>query len=407
MKLFSSSKEKVDAAAPGYEEREKKTPIVGYILLLAMFIISLWLGWQALDDLASIPKRPETLSRCADEFINQFEFLSRKYAYQHRDIYYEPPIEKYSPGAPIPAEYPGIRQTEEPPCNFSLYETGRGIHTRFDKKRSLEKEIAHTQEDSAKTRTFLDATNQEIAALERQYGIGLLEKIVQGEGAFVDPVIREKVVSLGQQKEKLQNELSSSAGALEIAQSELKTANAGLLELYKDLSAEYDRAWKWHDFWVFLLQFLAAGPFFFVAFKYYLRLHRIDSPYTIILTALVAVASVLLVRVTLTWFWSLFLAELWQWIKNSAFLRSMVFYLGMLFSIAVFGGAVWFLQKKIFDPRRLSLRRMRNKECPVCRASLDLAKEYCPNCGTKISERCPSCGKDKFAALAHCPYCGK
>ena len=72
MKLFSSSKEKVDAAAPGYEEREKKTPIVGYILLLAMFIISLWLGWQGVGGLASIPKSPETLPPGADAFIHQF-----------------------------------------------------------------------------------------------------------------------------------------------------------------------------------------------------------------------------------------------------------------------------------------------------------------------------------------------
>ncbi|OGL87384.1 hypothetical protein A3I40_03800 [Candidatus Uhrbacteria bacterium RIFCSPLOWO2_02_FULL_48_12] len=87
-------------------------------------------------------------------------------------------------------------------------------------------------------------------------------------------------------------------------------------------------------------------------------------------------------------------------------IRSLVFYLGMILSFVLFGGAVYYLQKRIFDPRRVAIRRFRLKQCPRCQTNLDLAISFCPQCGHQIKERCASCGQARFVELPACPHCG-
>ena len=183
-----------------------------------------------------------------------------------------------------------------------------------------------------------------------------------------------------------------------------------LADAYQPVFAEQNQRLRWYDFLVFLLQVAFVLPLFFVALRVYLRQLKRNSPYAVIATAIVAVAGVLLLRVLLMWFWDLFLARLievlWQWIQNFQIILSLVFYLGMVLSFVIFGGAVYYLQKRIFDPRRVAIRRFRQKRCPQCQTTLDLAEMFCPNCGHHIRERCAACGEQRFLELPFCPHCG-
>ena len=91
-----------------YPESENRTPIAGYILLLAMFIASVFFGWRALDDLQNVPTRPELLSQCAAEFVEYtWEDWGREYQGNFREAYAPPPFEPAAPyrgGKPIPVK---------------------------------------------------------------------------------------------------------------------------------------------------------------------------------------------------------------------------------------------------------------------------------------------------------------
>ena len=128
------------------------------------------------------------------------------------------------------------------------------------------------------------------------------------------------------------------------------------------------------------------------------------------ITAMLGVASLLLIRIILVWFYGLFLQQvlevLIRWFSKYGFFKSILYYFFMAFSFMVFGGAVYFLQKRIFDPRRVAMRRFRAKQCPHCQTSLDLSHDFCPNCGHQIREKCSQCGQARFVGLPHCPSCG-
>ena len=69
MALFEK-KEEISRVTPGFEESERKTPKAGYLLLLAMFVATLFFGWRATDALQDVPTKPESLSSCASPFLN-------------------------------------------------------------------------------------------------------------------------------------------------------------------------------------------------------------------------------------------------------------------------------------------------------------------------------------------------
>lgn len=371
-----------------YGETEQKTPKAGYILLIIMFVVSLYFGWRALDDLGNVPRKPELLSRCAASFITYtWEDYGR---YPSPEYIYAPAVEPY--------EFSYPPKQEKPECVFSSFEVAYGVPVIFEKRKSQDLALFNAELD-------LQKVNRTIDDLERQYNLGLQERIAE-EQRKLYPVleIQNQLAGLRGERTDLENRISAIRAELKPLDDELKT-------VYLDVMRDYRSAWRWYEFKVFLLELLFVLPIFWFVFQVYRKLLLRHSPYTIIWTALLGVVAVLFARILLVWFWDLFLArvleEIWDYIRNIALLRSLVFYGGMFLSIAVFGGATYFLQKHIFDPKRVAMRRLREKKCPRCQASLDLAQTFCPNCGMRIREACSSCGKLRFAGMRFCEHCGK
>lgn len=369
-------------------ETEQKTPKAGYILLIAMVVVSLFFGWRAVDDLQDVPQRPEILSYCANQFFTyEWEDFGRyeNARFIQPEFVYEPngfPVEKN-------------RQQEE--CTFSHLEVSRGIPAVYEARKAMALSLQNVQLE-------LDKTNNSIVDLERQYNLGLQERIAEEQRQLYP------LAEIQRNLEPLRRDRASLEIQIDALRSDLKKADDELKGLYANLLPDYRREWRWYEFKVFLLEAIFVVPFFALVFALYWRLLRRKSPYTIIFTALVGVASILLVRIFIVWFWNLFLARilqtLWAFVQNFALLKSIVFYAGMGLSIFIFGGAVYLLQKHIFDPKRVALRSLKHNKCPQCEFTLDVAAEYCPNCGRHIRETCQACGKQRFVDFPVCPHCG-
>lgn len=384
--FFSQKKEEISRVNPGFEVEERRTPKAGYILLFLMFLSALFFGWRALDDLKDVPTRPQALSRCASSFITYDWSDGIEYNYRS----YPEPIDDY-------LEYDSYRSyRKEQGCVFSQYEVKHGVPAVYEKRKAVEVRLDALQRQ-------LNQVNTSIREYERQYNLGLQEKIADEQRRLYP------IAALQENLENARREKANLEIQIDQARAEIKPYTDQLKALYKDVARDYRADVRWYQFKIFLLEAIFVFPFFVLALWFYRRLLAKNSPYTIIATALVAVASVLTFRILIVWFWSLFLARLiqkiWEYIQNFAILKSMVFYGGMVLSIALFGGAVYLLQKRIFDPRRVAIRRLRDKKCPNCQVSLDLSAAYCPNCGRKIREECSVCHKERWVDFPHCQYC--
>jgi len=205
-------------------------------------------------------------------------------------------------------------------------------------------------------------------------------------------------------------EVNALTGKISALSDQLKPSDVKLKALYQNVLSDWRWQWRWYELWVFVLQSLFVFPFFFFVLRWYFRLSAKNSPYTIIATFVLATAAIFVVVIACKYFWSLFLAALleglWEIIKNIQILRSLITYAGMFLTIGLFGGSVYLLQKKIFDPTRAAMRRLRDYKCPACQFSLKLARNYCPHCGTQILEKCAKCQNARYTDLKACPYCG-
>ncbi|MEK7160963.1 MAG: zinc ribbon domain-containing protein [Patescibacteria group bacterium] len=396
LNFFGKKTEEISPTTPGFEESERKTPIVGKILLIIMFIAGLYFGWQAVNDLGELSKEPEPLSACsyryAEENVNNLNSLIRKSSLEQ--YYYQ--------------DYYGNDSSE---CVFSKIEQEANAAYLFEPRIPVEKELTDIITKLNSTQTLLDSVNNQLQNLTQEYGVGLQEREVNvDQPVFSISSQQQTINSLKQEQNTLlvkKNELESERISKE---AELTVIDQRIKEAYKSIFEKQNRLLRWYELKTFLWQFFFIGPFFLLVFLGYLRFHRKNSPYTIILTAMVAVAAVLLLRVILVWFWGLFLANvlkvLIEWFARYDILRSLLFYFGMILSFVIFGGAVYWLQKKIFDPRRVAIRRFRVNQCPHCQASLDLSVFFCPNCGVQLKEKCAKCEQARFIDLPSCPYCG-
>ena len=398
---FKKTTEEISRTTPGYEETERRTPVTGIILLLLMFVAGLYFGIFAMEDISNIPNEPKSLSSCA-------------YRYQERGSTVASPayLSRYAHEATLDEFAFASYTTAECLGRLSSYETEGGIAPLLQQRSILEIQVspAYLQLRDTVLPSLRDVQYQ-IGRITGEYSVGLQEEMAEVEKPLfpTQPVqssitaLRAQEGELLQWQGKLETQLNSVRDSIELIDDQLTAA-------YKPVFKAHERALRWYEFQVFLLQFLLLIPFFYLALRKYLELHRKNSPYTIIVTAIVAVLGILLLKTILFWFWGLFLERilnvLIEWFSMYDLFRSLLFYFGMFLSFAIFGGGVYFLQKKVFDPRRVTIRRFRAKQCPQCQTNLDLSAEYCPNCGAHIREACSKCGKERFIGMPFCPHCG-
>ncbi|MEX2033056.1 MAG: zinc ribbon domain-containing protein [Candidatus Colwellbacteria bacterium] len=399
--LRHSKREEISRITPGFEEKEKQTPRAGWLLLIIMFVVGLFFGWRALDDLARLPDQPEPLSSCSYNYETGYLIESPVRPVNlpplyNKDAYYDSYYEY---------DQSDLR------CQFNEIEEANGVSAIWSEREPLAKEKNNLDREFGDITASLNDVQAQIDRLINEYSVGLEEqKLGVGEPIFPTGSARSNLNALRAEEQELirqKDDLGSQIGELD---GQIKSIDERLKETYKPIFEEQNKRLRWYEFKVFLLQFLFTLPLFWFSFRWYLRFHRKDSPYTVIALGILGVSSILFLKVILFWFWGLFLAQVFEviirWFTQYEIIRTLAFYLGMMLSFVVFGGAVYLLQKRVFDPRRVAIRRFRAKQCPHCRTNLDLAVFYCPNCGSQLKEKCEKCGQARFIGLPNCPSCG-
>lgn len=405
--FFKKDIKETDNKELGFEERERHTPIAGYVLLIAMTIVSAWLGFTALSDLENVPTKPQALSSCSVPYIS----YGWQDSWRSMGTYYEYTAQPvYSPEAAFP--YKVTPPTAQPqPCVFSDLERKAGVEAAYGDSRPVRDQLANFRNQLSQKQNTLAQIDSQTAELRRQYEIGIGEKGAQvPSGIYSLTQLQAQLKPLEEQKTGLTAEVNTLESQISTLSDQLKPSDVKLKALYQNVLSDWRWQWRWYELWVFALQSLFVFPFFFLVLRWYFRLSAKNSPYTIIATFVLATAAIFVVVIAGKYFWSLFLAALleglWEIIKNIQILRSLITYAGMFLTIGLFGGSVYLLQKKIFDPARTAMRRLRDNKCPACQFSLKLANNYCPHCGIQVLEKCMKCQNARYTGLKVCPHCG-
>jgi len=399
MTIFFGKKEKPEEEAIGFEPEEQKTPWFGRILLIILAGVLLYFGWSGLSDLGRIPQKPEPLSSCFGFFdssgrIDKEKVL--KYPYiNYTDYDYQ--TETYN-----------LRT-----CEFSSHEKKIGVPEAYNEAQKAWQEKDNYQRYNLQPlQNQLNQVSAAISQKQKEYDLSLQEVQAGKPPVGKTPEqLRIELQDLQNQKQQITLKLGQAQAELQLKENIFKEKEAILVNKIGQAIDLYNHAWAGYKFWVFILEMLFTLPFFAASVWFYFRLLRKNSPHTIILLPVVFVFAILVARNLILYFWASFLADLLEiLLKLSGILaifRVLLFYFGMLLAIVFFGGATYLLQRKVFAPARVRLRRLKSRKCPHCETPFDFTKNFCSGCGSPLLQKCSNCGQDKFIDFKFCPYCGK
>lgn len=363
-----------------YEEiSEKKTSKLGYILLVIMVFFVIGVGETVFSDLKDLPKEPISPSYCILSSIENLENLS------YLDC----------PG------HDGFNETDK---MFSLDVKFLAINKELQNISELNTQIDENDSN-------INQLGDSIKNLSENYDLSLQEKMASEDAIMNRPEIKNDIINSRTQINSLQTDIAQKEQQRNEIISRITPAVSELQQSYQEADENYFNAVAWYQFKIFLFTLIFILPFFALSLYFYLKLKQKNSPYTIILTAVMTAFSILFLQVVgtflydilpKTWFYRIF-----EFFMEISFLRYVIYYGSVILVIGIFGGIVYYIQKKVYSPTKVAIRRLKDKKCPRCSFALDPNHNFCPDCGLQLKEKCEQCGNLKIRYLSHCPSCGK
>jgi len=366
-------------SSEGYEEiSEKKTSKLGYILLFMMAIFIIIIAQTVFSDLKEIPAKPNAPAYCIASLKNS-DYL-KNLSYQQSCRFTD--IDK----------------------KFNLDSGYNNISAKIDQIASLNKQISSNE-------ASLRSNEREVSKLSRDYELSLQEKMANEKGIIDKSNVKDDVAQKRNEMDDLKKQNALLGKQRDVIISQVDSEIGTLTKSYDDALEFYKNMEAYYKFKVFLLMLLFVLPFFAVSVYLYLKLKKKNSPYTIIFTAIAGASSFLFLQIVLTFLYDIlpkeWLARIFRFFMNIPFLRYVIYYGSVILVIVIFGGIVYFIQKKVFSPEKVAIRRLKDNKCPGCSFTLNAEHNFCPKCGQKIKEPCIHCNNLKIRYLSHCPYCGK
>ncbi len=363
-----------------YEEiSEKKTSKLGYVLLFFMVIFVIGVGETIFADLRNILEKPVAPSQCA---LSSAENIVNA---NHLNC----------------SEYVGFNSVDR---RFDIDVKYNEMEPQLQEVVSLNKEIALSKKQ-------LNAAELEFQKLNGEYDLSLQEKMAEEEAIMNIQQIRDKISIertngevLRKQIKNLEAEKSKIIAGLALPTEDLKQS-------YKEAQEYYQNKKAWYKFKAFLLTLVFILPLFAISVFYYLKFKKRNSPYTIILTAITTAFAFLFLQVMVVFLYDIlpkeWLARVFRFFLAVPFLRYVIYYGATFLIIGIFGGIVFYIQKRVFSTKKVAVRRLKDKKCPGCSFPINYKHNFCPDCGLRLKEVCKNCGGKKIRYLAHCPNCGK
>lgn len=174
--------------------------------------------------------------------------------------------------------------------------------------------------------------------------------------------------------------------------------------------SDYRNAYLLYKFYIAILSFLFALIVFVVLYKMYVRQKIKNSPHTIIFSVATFAYGLVLLQISLLFIWDTIPHRLLEWIGNLfAIFTPLVYlvqFLWPIFIIAIFGYAVFRIQKRLYSPQNILKRFITDKKCPGCGNGVDFMKPFCPLCSYEIQIHCPSCHELTLKGMPYCSSCG-
>lgn len=356
------------------EISEKKTSKLGYLILIALFIFLIVIGQTVFSDIKDIPDRPVSPSNCVNlENIESMRYKST--------------------------------------CSFNEIDRQFGLDAQF---RNIEQDInriVQFNKDINNKQSQLRSNERQLNSLLQKYDISLQETIANEDALLDKPEIRSQIDSFQSSNNRLNQEIIQITSNRNQIIQNIKPSIEKIGNSYEDANDFYRTQIAYYKFKIFLLQLLFVLPFFVFSLYYYLKYKKTDSPYTIIITAIFFASIILFLQIVFIFLYHIlpmeWFARIFQILMSISILKYLVYYGSVILVIAILGGIVYYIQKKVYDPRKVAFRHLKDNKCPTCGFNLKLAENFCAKCGRQLKTKCSSCKNLRYLDLGYCPYCGK
>jgi hypothetical protein len=378
MKFFTNRKENVKPEVQSVQEEtvsERQTTKIGYVMLFLMVVFVVGIAQTIFFDLGQLVAAPDRPDTCVQRFAD--------------DNYV---------------------RTTVPVCSFGEIDSQMGIDRLItDIKPTFEQVVARnvTIDNLEDDQRRLE---REIVTQERAYELSLQETIADEQELFEANQIQLTISQLRNDKAAVDTSLASTKNNRAQLVVSYAAKRGELRTMYDFAEAEYDRQYGWYRFQVFLLMLVFVVPFFAVTTRYYLKLKRANSPHTIIAGAAMIAAALLFLQVVLLFLYeiipSYWIEVIFSFFLSMPLLRYVLYYGSIVVIIGVFGGIVYFIQKRIYDPLRVARRALKHSQCPRCDFSITRHDTYCANCALVLRHECHVCSQSRSSHLPVCATCG-
>ncbi len=360
-----------------YEEiAEKKTTSAGYLLLIVMGIFIIVVGQTIFSDLRHIPTLPINPAYCTNNFIE---------------------------------DYKSLRNTDQ--CSFGSIDREFGIEEQVNQILPSLQTIAKLNSEINDLNYRNSRLTHQIEQAQTQYDVSLQEKMAKEEVLYNRSGIQQSITSL---RNSVEANTSTIAGLQTQLQSEISKVEPFIIPLktaYEQAQNSYASKYAWYRIKVFCLMLLFVLPIFIFATRWYLSLKKRNSPYTIIATSVMGSFAILFLQVVLVFLYDIiphtWIEKIFKIFQSTPILRYILYYGTVFLVVALFGGIVYLIQRRIFDSKKTAIRRLKDSKCPTCSFTINQFEDYCPKCGTTLKETCPHCNNKRIALLPFCPVCGK
>lgn len=408
-KLKSRKKEKFDQSTDDYEEiSEKKTSKLGYVFLILLVIFLFIVGQNVFNDIQKIPARPIPPNQTIETYLDAENLKTILYSSTYR-TYEKVRFVEPEPLPPTMEEGEKLITIQMP--EFTKIDNRFGIDKKFENIEPTLNTILSLNRTIKNSEQEINLKKSQLKEVLDRYDLSLQEIIAKEETLMDKPGIRAQIVLLNGEISLLERKLAekisgrnNQINSIKVRLAELKRDLKAALEYYRDQEARY-------NFIVFLLKLLFVLPFFIISLRLYFKLHRKNSPNAIIAASILVASSALFMEIVIIFLYQIlpteWLERLFKILKEVVALKYVIYYFSAFLVILIFGGTVYLIQKKVFNPKRVALRRLKDNKCANCSFPIDKSYDFCPKCGKELKEKCSHCGNLRIKNLPHCPSCGK
>lgn len=403
--------EKIIKDAEEYEEiSEKKTSKLGYLLLILLVIFLIIIGQRVFSDIKNIPQKPTAPNSLMETYTDTESLKNLLFPPTYRkDQIMQMKAVMPENSVPLVDDTFDTNNIEGP--IFGEIDKKFGIEENFENIDQKIYGIILLNRDIKTLDNQLEEKSSELNALLLKYNITLQEIMADEKGLFDKPTIKNSIILLDSEVSFLERTISEKEAERDAQINQIKPTLTHIKDSYKLATEYYKDREAYYNLWVFLLKLLFVMPFFGISLFYYFKLKKKNSPYAIIATAVFFASAILFLEITV-----IFLEQIlpMEWLKrifkiflDIAALKYVLYYASSLLVIIIFGGIVYFIQKKVFDKKRIAIRRIKEGKCPSCSFMIERAYEFCPKCGNELKENCQNCGSRKIKDMPFCQICGK